>query len=101
MELVDIDACEVTLKLGNDDCLALAEGLRRATERSGPGEQHLDLLWETAAAMLQAAAVASSLYAEEAPEFRKSGLTFATYRRHMDALMPERERPQPGAPPAA
>jgi hypothetical protein len=100
VELVNIEECEVTVKLGTDDCLALAEGLRRATQHSGPGEQTLDLLWETTAAMLQAASVASCVYSEHEPEFRRV-TTFATYRRHMEELMPERERPQPGAPPAA
>jgi len=100
MELLNIEECEVTIKLGCDACLELAEGLRRGASQTGPGEQRLDHLWESAAAMLQAAAYASSVYAEHDPEIR-GARTFGEYRqRHIATLVPEWQRPPAEAPAA-
>jgi hypothetical protein len=92
VELVNIEECEVTVKLDCDACLQVAEALRRAARETGPGEQTLQTLWESLQAGLQAAAFASSIYAEHSHELR-TARTYDNYReRHMAPLVPPHQR---------
>ena len=101
MELVNIEECAVIVKLDQDACLAVAEGLRRAAEHAGPGDQTLKMLWQSVEAGLQAMSFAASIYAEHDPAFR-TARTFDSYsQRHIETLAPKHERPGGGAPPAA
>ncbi len=88
MQLVDIEECQVTIRLDVDECDLLAEGLRRAGQEAQPDEGGRAYFWRALAMALHAASIPARM-AGDVPENVQPGRYMETLRRRAARLAGE------------
>ena len=101
MELVNIQTCDVAITLDVDECLLIAEGLRRAGDDVSTDEGVRCYFWHATALALQAATLPARMLPDMAAHARGE-----RYMRHLreavaELMPPDVRRAREQSPPAA